>query len=218
MAASCGEIAASTMKDGFTYAGNLGPPLGFRWQYPSVAYPFPEKDPLDHGDIRYHRAGAAWNDTYITMTGGPQILDQSDPVLTFQGYRRLHGFNVCNGGVRWIAMLNAFTNQVFSTHDWALGPPTVTDGIVYVGTNQGYLVALADPSIWPSQGALCTLPTLATADCAAAGYQLVPNPTVLKALQLGGVIVRGEPALANGMIYVANSSGRLFRIAPEKMP
>lgn len=216
MAASCGNIAASTMKDGFSYGGNLGAALTFRWQYPSVSYPFPNKDPLKHGDIRYHRAGAGWNDTYITMTGGPQILDQSDPVLTFQGYRRLHGINVCSGGVRWMAMLDAFTDPVSSTHDWALGPPTVTDGIVYVGTNRGFLLAIADPSIWPSQGAQCTLPTLATADCVAAGYQLVPNPTVLKSLDLGGVILRGEPALANGTIYVANSSGRLFRIAVEK--
>lgn len=218
MAASCGNLALSTMKDGFSYAGNLGPPLAFRWQYPSVVYPFPTTDPLKHGDIRYHRAGAGWNDTYITMTGGPQILDQSDEVLTYQGYRRLHGFNVCSGAVRWMAMLEPFTNAVFSQHDWALGPPTVTGGIVYVGTNRGFLLAIADPSIWPSQGANCTLPTLATSDCIAAGYQLVPNPTVLKSLQLGGTILRGEPALANGTVYVANSAGSLFRIAPEKSP
>ncbi|MGJ0491187.1 PQQ-binding-like beta-propeller repeat protein [Methylobacter sp.] len=216
MAASCGDIAASTMKDGFSYGGNLGAALTFRWQYPSVSYPFPINDPLHHGDIRYHRAGAGWNDTYVTMAGGQQIFDQSDPVLTYQGYRRLHGINVCSGAVRWMAMLDAYTNPVSSTHDWALGPPTVTDGIVYVGTNRGFLLAIADPSVWPSQGAQCTLPTLATADCVAAGYQLVPNPTVLKSLDLGGVILRGEPALANGMVYVANSSGRLFRIAPEK--
>jgi outer membrane protein assembly factor BamB len=216
MAASCGDIAASTMKDGFSYGGNLGTALTFRWQYPSVSYPFPINDPLPHGDIRYHRAGAGWNDTYITMAGGQQILDQSDPVLTYQGYRRLHGINVCSGAVRWMAMLDAYTNPVSSTHDWALGPPTITDGIVYVGTNRGFLLAIADPSVWPSQGSQCTLPTLETADCVAAGYQLVPNPTVLKSLDLGGEILRGEPALANGMVYVANSFGRLFRIAPEK--
>jgi hypothetical protein len=60
IATSCGEVSASTMKDGWTYAGNLGPPLTFRWNYPKVIYPFPTKDPLSHGDIRYHRAGAAW--------------------------------------------------------------------------------------------------------------------------------------------------------------
>lgn len=218
MAASCGNLSLSTMKDGFSYAGNLGPPLSFRWQYPNVSYPFPTIDPLTHGDIRYHRAGAAWNDLYISMSGGPQILDQSDPLSTFQGYRHLHAFNVCTGTPQWVAILDAYTDPVFSTHDWGLGPPTVTDGIVYVGTNRGFLVAIADPSIWPSQGARCTMPTLNNVDCVAAGWQLVPNPTVLKALNLGGQIVRGEPALANGMIYVANSAGFLFRIAPEKQP
>lgn len=216
MAASCGNLSLSTMKDGFSYAGNLGPPLSFRWQYPSVSYPFPTVDPLTHGDIRYHRAGAAWNDLYFSMSGGPQILDQSDALNTFQGYRHLHAFNVCGGSPQWVALLDNFTNPVFTTHDWALGPPTVTDGIVYVGTNQGFLLAIADPSVWPSQGARCTLPTLNNVDCLAAGWQLVPNPTVLKSLSLGGQIVRGEPALANGMVYVANSSGFLFRIAPEK--
>jgi hypothetical protein len=219
MATSCGEITASTMKDGWSYAGNLSPTLTFRWQYPNTSYPFPTKDPLNHGDIRYHRAGAAWNDTYFTMSGGQQLLDNSDPFHTFQGYRKLHAFNVCageSGRVRWIAHLDAFTSAVTSTHSWALGPPTVTDGIIYVGTNQGILLAIADPSIWPSQGGQCTLPMLSTADCAAAGYQVVPNPTVLKALNLGGQILRGEPALAKGTVYVANSSGGLFRIAPGK--
>lgn len=219
MAASCGDISASTMKDGWTYAGNFSPSLSFRWQYPNTSYPFPTVDPINHGDIRYHRAGAAWNDTYYTMSGGQQLLDTSDPVHTFQGYRKLHAFNVCageGGRVRWIAHLDAFTDPVSDTHSWALGPPTVTDGIVYVGTNQGFLLAIADPAVWPSQGGHCTLPTLSTADCVAAGYKIVSNPTVLKALSLGGQILRGEPALANGTVYVASSNRKLFRIAPGK--
>ena len=217
MAASCGEIAASTMKDGWTYAGNLSPSLSFRWQYPNTSYPFPNVDPLNHGDIRYHRAGAAWNDTYYSMSGGQQILDTSDPLNTFQGYRMLHAFNVCageSGRVRWIAHLDAYTSPVLDRWSWALGPPTVTDGIVYVGTNRGYLLAIADPTLWPSQGGQCTLQTLSTADCVAAGYQVVSNPTVLKALSLGGMILRNEPALANGTVYVASSNLKLYRIAP----
>ena len=181
-----------------------------------MSYPFATTNPLKHEDIRYHRAGAAWNDLYFSMSGGPQITDQSDPLLTFQGYRRLHAFNVCGGSPQWVAYLDAYTAPVFDQHSWALGPPTVTNGIVYVGTNQGFLLAIADPSVWPSQGARCTLPTVNNSDCVATGWQLVPNPTVLKALNLGGEIVRGEPALANGQVYVANSSGFLFRIAPGK--
>jgi outer membrane protein assembly factor BamB len=220
MATSCGVVSASTMKDGFAYAGNFSPLLTFRWQYPNVAYPFPSMgDPLSHGDIRYHRAGAAWNDTYASMSGGQQLLDPSDPIRSFHGYRLLHSYNVCAseaGRVRWIAHLENFTNAVSSTHDWGLGPPSVTNGIYYVGTNRGFLVALADPSVWPAQAAQCTLPTLSTADCAAAGYYNVPNPTVLKSIDLGGLVVRGEPALAHGSVYVANNQKQLFRIAPEK--
>jgi len=219
MAASCGAIAASTMKDGWTYAGNFSPSLTFRWQYPNTSYPFPSVDPLKHHDIRYHRAGAAWNDTYYTMSGGQQILDLSDPLNVYQGYRKLHAFNVCageGGRVRWIAQLDAWTSPAIDTWSWSLGPPTVTDGIVYVGTNRGFLLAIADTSLWPSQGGRCTMPTLSTADCAAAGYQVVPNPTVLKALDLGGEILRNEPALANGTVYVASSNRKLFRIAPGK--
>jgi outer membrane protein assembly factor BamB len=212
MAASCGNLAVSTMKDGFTYAGNLGPVLTFRWQYPSVAYPFPVMDPLTHGDIRYHRAGAAWNDLYFTMSGGQQLLDPN----SLRGYQHLHAFNVCTGNPQWVALLENYTMPVTNTHDWGLGPPTVTNGIVYVGTNQGFLLAIADPSVWPSQGARCTNPDFTNADCVKAGFQLVPNPTVLKALALGGQIVRGEPAMANGTLYVANSNGLLFRIAPGK--
>jgi hypothetical protein len=44
----------------------------------------------------------------------------------------------------------------------------------------------------------------------------VPNPTVLKSIDLGGQVVRGEPALAHGSVYVANSQKQLFRIVPEK--
>ncbi len=221
MAASCGNLSASTMKDGFSYAATLGPPLAFRWQYPNVSYPFPLTDPLTHGDIRYHRAGAAWNDIYFSMAGGQQLLDAGDPNRSFEGYRHLHAFDVCAneaGRVRWVALLDSYTNAVSNTHDWALGPPTVTHGIVYVGTNQGFLLAIADPSVWPAQGARCTMPTLSSVDCVPAGFQLVPNPTVLKALGLGGQILRNEPALANGMVYVGNSLGTLFRIAPDKQP
>ena len=218
MAASCGPLALSTMKDGWAYAGDLGPPLGFRWQYPNTSYPFVVGDPLDHGDIRYHRAGAAWNDVYISMAGGPEIVEQDDALSIFQGYQRLHAFNVCAGEgarVRWVAHLGAYTQAISSRHSWGLGPPSVTEGIVYVGTNAGWLLALADPSVWPAQAARCTLPSLSGLDCLNAGYQLVANPTVLRALELGGNLRRNEPVLAGGTVYIANSSGRMFRVAPE---
>ena len=210
------------MKDGWTYAviagdGTPGAP-SVSWQFPNTGYPFPLNDPNDHGDIRYHRAGAAWNDVYISMAGGEDIVGEGGPGDIFAGYQRLHAFNVCSGYaglVRWIAYLDAFTSPPVDRWSWGLGPPTVTGGIVYVGTNQGWLLALADPSVWPAQAARCTFSGLDGLDCLNAGYQLVPNPTILKSINLGGNLRRTEPAIANGSLYVSNSSGRLFRIAPE---
>jgi len=47
----------------------------------------------------------------------------------------------------------------------------------------------------------------------------VPKPAILKAMDLGaGVILRNEPVIANGSLYVATSGARLFRIAPETSP
>jgi outer membrane protein assembly factor BamB len=219
VAAQCGNVSVSTMKDGWSYGANLGPPLAFRWQYPSVAFPFPTSDPNDHGDIRYHRAGAAWNDLYFTMTGGEDIVDVADELETFAGYQRLHALNVCSGGVSWIADLAPFTNTVTDRHSWALGPPTVTHGIVYVGTNRGFLVAVADPSVWPAMGSRCTESHFTGADCIANGYAIVPQPAILRSMDLGaGRIVRTEPAIANGNLYVATEDGRLFRIASEASP
>ena len=204
------------MKDGWSYGGNLGGTLSFRWQYPPTAYPFPESDRNAHGDIRYHRAGAAWAERYITMTGGQDVVSRATPADTFGGYRHLHALNVCSGGVHWIADLRPYTRPNPGQHDWGMGPPTVTRGIVYVGTNLGWVVALADPSVWPSNGARCTLSSLDGVACLDAGFQMVPKPAILRALDLGaGPIRRAEPIIANGSLYVATENGTLFRLAPE---
>jgi outer membrane protein assembly factor BamB len=219
VASRCGNVSVSTMKDGWSYGGNMGPPLDFRWQYPPVAYPFPTTDKNHHDDIRYHRAGASWNDLYFTMTGGEDIVGVATVDETFNGYRLLHALDVCDGFPRWIAGLEAFTAPIMNHHSWALGPPTVTRGIVYVGTNLGFLVAIADPSVWPANGSRCTNSRFTVADCVANGFAVVPQPAILKSIDLGsGAIVRNEPAIANGNLYVATSGGRLFRLAPGASP
>jgi hypothetical protein len=205
------------MKDGWSYGARLSATaMTEAWQYPNTAYPFPVGDPLDHGDIRYHRAGASWNDLYFTMTGGEVVIDvAATPQGNYNGYRRLHALNVCSGRPAWIADLRAYTNVIASTHSWALGPPTVTDGIVYVGTNQSKLLAIADPSVWPASGSICTWTTLSNADCTTAGFSLVPDPMVLKVLDLTGWMTRTEPVIANDHLYVATEAGRLYKIGPE---
>ncbi len=217
MAASCGNVAVSTMKDGWSYAGSLSTiPMSLSWQYPNTGYPFTVGDPLDHGDIRYHRAGAAWNDLYFTMTGGEVVVDvAATPQANYDGYRRLHALDVCTGRPAWIADLRDYTNPIASNHSWGLGPPTVTDGIVFVGTNQAKLVAIADPSVWPALGSICTWATLDNADCAAAGFSLVPKAMVLETLDLDGNLTRTEPVIANDHLYVSTENGRLYKIGPS---
>ena len=229
MSTSCGDYSVSTMKDGWSYAGRVGPPLTFTWQFPNTAYPFPvgsttdetlgNGDLADHGDIRYHRAGAGWGSTYITMSGGEDIVDRETVGETFAGYNKLHALNVCGGTggrVRWIADLAPYTSPITSRHSWGVGPPTVADGIVYVGTNRGFLVAIADPSVWPDQGARCTWSALDGVGCLDMGFQMVPQPTILRAIDLGaGHTKRTEPVIANNSIYVATENGALIRLAPQ---
>ncbi|HZD53301.1 MAG TPA: PQQ-binding-like beta-propeller repeat protein [Woeseiaceae bacterium] len=222
MSTSCGDLAVSTMKDGWSYAGSLSATaMSLFWQYPNTGYPFTFGDPLDHGDIRYHRAGAAWRDLYFTMTGGEVVVDvAATPRGNYDGYRRLHALNVCSGRPAWIADLRSYTNPIptdpdQARHYWGLGPPTVSGGIVFVGTNRSKLLAIADPSIWPALGSVCTWATLDNADCASAGFTLVPNPMVLAELDLNGSLTRTEPVIANGHLYVATNNGRLYEIGPN---
>ena len=218
VSASCGNVAVSTMKDGWSYAGSLSATaMSLRWQYPNTGYPFTVGDPLDHGDIRYHRAGAAWNDLYFTMTAGEAVVDiAATPLANFDGYRYLHALNVCSGQAAWIADLRGYTNPISNAHSWALGPPTVTKGIVFVGTNQAKLLAIADPSVWPALGSTCTMTTkMDDADCVPAGFSLVPDPMILRVMDLNGVMLRNEPVIANDHLYISTENGRLYKIGPR---
>ena len=86
-------------------------------------------------------------------------------------------------------------------------PPTVTHGIVFVGTAQSHLIAIADPSVWLLAGSRCTNPDVSVGDCTANGFKLVPNTKILLDLNLGGGGILTEPVLAGGRVFVATSSG-----------
>ena len=150
------------------------------------------------------------------MTGGEVVVDVGvTPQANLDGYRRLHALNVCTGRPAWIADLRDYTNAISSIHSWALGPPTVTDGIVLVGTNQTKLLAIADPSVWPALGSTCTWATLDNADCAAAGFSLLPNPMILREMDLDAVMLRNEPVIANDHLHISTESSRLYKIGPR---
>ena len=212
---SCGPVAVSTMKDGWTYAvtaGGTSPSApGVLWQYPATGFPFTPGDGTTHGDTRYLRPGAGWNNTFITMTGGEIVTTDVQ-----SGYNRLHALNICsdpNNRVRW--MLDVPSANSYGAC-YKMGPPTVTKGIVYIGTSQGHLVIIADPSVWPSQGSQCSQSGVSVGDCNAMGYQVVSIPTVLLDLALpSSNCIATEPVLAGGRVFIANSGGTLYMLDPK---
>jgi outer membrane protein assembly factor BamB len=219
-AASCAAMLVSTQKDGWTHAINVAPGSGGaaskRWSFPPHATPFVSADGTVHGDSRYMRSGAVWRDVYITVNGGLNLTSSG----VTGGLRRLHAFNACASDadrVRWL--LDVPSTSVCAPTDkycYRVGQPVVTRGMVYVGTDQGHLLAIADPSIWPAAGWRCSNPDITAANCVASGYSFVPEPTVLANVSLpdGGRIVYTEPALARGKVYVATEAGHVYMLSP----
>lgn len=209
MAASCGALAASVMKDGWAYAIDVGTatagPPNMRWQFPPTHVPFAMADGTTHGDTRYLRPGAAWGDVFVVTTGG---LNVTSPTGLYSSYSRVHALNACAANsdrVRWIKDVPSASGA------YSLGPPSVTRGITYIGTSTGHLIAIADPSVAVPAGYRCAQPDIATASCVAAGFSLVPDPAVLVDVTLAGSILT-EPVLVAGKIYVATGNGTIYAL------
>jgi hypothetical protein len=237
MSASCGKLIASVQKDGWAYAVNAGNGApgnpSVRWQFPPTGYPF-SGSAFTHGDDGYRKPGAAWGDVYLVGTGGEARADSAENVVA--GYDKLHAINACAASehdrVRWIADLchmNPATKKCDDPYidagdtrgDW-IGPPSVTGGLVYVGTNKGYLIVIADPSVVPATGLQCSNVDHTTADCAAFGFNpKTPVPKILfhQAMPDGGALyaggsLRAEIALARGRVFVGTTSGHLYMLKP----
>jgi outer membrane protein assembly factor BamB len=217
--ASCGELIVGTQKDGWTHAVNVAPAGGGaskRWSFPPHTTPFTVGDGTAHGDTRYMRSGAVWRDVYITVNGGLNLTSSG----VTGGLRRLHAFNACAGQsdrLRWLLDVPSTSACAPGDHYcYRVGQPVVTRGIVYVGTDQGHVLAIADPSVWPAPDWRCSNPDVSVADCVAFGYSFVPQPAVLAnvALPDAGRVVYTEPALARGKLYVATESGHVYMLSP----
>lgn len=213
MHTSCGMHVTSQQKDGWTWSVDAGSGT-VRWAFPTGPWASSGFQPVDgtvHGDTDYKRPGAAWGDVYVAVVGG---LDTTTDLAA--GYTRLHALNVCapeNRRVRWI-------KDVPDTggFGYPLGPPVITRGVVYVGTNQGHLIAIADPSVAPPVGWRCSDPDVPTGICAILGIlgsvtRLVPDPVILNDIALPGAAgIFGEPALVGDRIYIADTGGKLFML------
>jgi outer membrane protein assembly factor BamB len=216
LTARCGNVVASTQKDGWSYSviSSPGPNVAAaaRWQFPPTGIPFMSGT---HGDTKYLIPGAAWNDTFITTTGG-HVVESGDAL---RGLTRLHALDTCGdpfNPVRWIADIP----ETIRGKDYQLGPPTITRGIVFVGTSNGHLVVLADPTVWPADGSVCSYPEISNADCEANGFTLVPRPKILAKVDLDprdhDDAILTEPVLADGRVFVATKAGRLYMLEPDK--
>jgi hypothetical protein len=217
----CGHVAASTQKDGWSYAAQSnssggGPPKVF-WQFPATGIPFTSGS---HDDTRYIKPGAGWNDTYITMDGGHEL----ESMQAGSGFTRLHALDVCapsSQPVRWIATIPHTIacppgENPSQSCEYQLGPPTVTGGIVFVGTPIGNLIALADPSVYTSALSICSNAEVPSAQCTAQGFAMVPRPIQLLDLPLGSGFgaIQTEPVIAGGAVYVAGDGGQVIKLTP----
>jgi outer membrane protein assembly factor BamB len=241
MSTSCGELIASVQKDGWSYAidadqSGTSPscPLGgHSWQFPPTTKGCLFTDPNQvHGDDDYRRPGAAWNDVFIVRTGGENLV--ADTVTA--GYSELHALNACatseHDRVRWIADI---PNTMAGGGHISYSTPTVTGGIVFIGTNQdpsdnmGHLVVLADPSITEPGVTPCSAASTLKCQCSnphytvstcPAPYVLVPVPKQLASIAMpdGGSLasMRNEPVLARGRVFVATDAGHVYMLAPCK--
>jgi outer membrane protein assembly factor BamB len=229
MLTSCGALAVSTQKDGWTWAINTGngtpAPPGIQWAFPTGPWTtsgFVAGDGTNHGDTRYLRPGAAWGDVYIVQTGGLGVAADA-----YDGFRHLYALNACEPDATRIRWIKDVPNS--SGWEYSLGPPTVTRGIIFVGTDSGHLVVIADPSIYPADGTRCENPSVTTADCAANGFSLVPDPHVLNDIDLHAGAINTEPALtgtrfclgfwevcppARGAVFVSTDGGQVLMLAP----
>jgi hypothetical protein len=167
---------------------------------------------------------AVWEDVIIVKAGGEALV--TDGVTP--GYSRLHALEACvkdyRRRVRWIADLPIPFQ--FSTSDFAIGAPTVTGGIVYVTTQHGHVIAIADPTKAPSVGVECSNPAFAIGfganPCTDNNYTIVPVPAILADVELwdkaDAAMMRNEPVIADGRLYVGTAGGHVYSLEPSAVP
>jgi len=217
MSTSCGELIASVQKDGWSYALN-SVNGSVHWQFPPTGFGATFRNAV-HGDDDYRRPGAVWNDIFIVRTGGETVVV---PGHVSRGYDKLHALNSCaardTDRVRWIADIP----NIMDGHS-SYSTPTVTGGIVFVGTNanpddhKGHLVVLGDPSVVTEAGWRCSNTEYSLQNCPGP-YAFVPIPRILADVPMpdGGSLaaIRNEPVLAKGRVFVATRAGHVYMLEP----
>ncbi len=130
----------------------------------------------------------------------------------YEGFHHLYALNACASEADRVRWIKDVPNS--SGAEYSLGPPTVTHGVIFVGTDMGHLVVIADPSIAPAIGWRCNNPTVSSANCVAMGYTLVPDPAVLADIDLHAGSITTEPALVGDPVYVSTDGGKVIMLKP----
>jgi len=132
MLGSGSTMAVSTQKDGWTWAVNAGTgtpgPASVRWAFPPGSWSSSGFNPADgtyHGDSRYLRPGAVWDDVYIVQTGGYTVTTD-----VYEWFHHLYALNGCASDAERVRWIKDVPNA--SGFEYDLGPPTVTHGIIFV--------------------------------------------------------------------------------------
>lgn len=228
------DVLLSTMKDGYSYAINVGPNgnLRVRWVFPPATVPFRPGDGTVHPDTQYKRPGLVTYDYYVTTSAGWNAVLGN----LRAGYARLYAYNICatsvRDRVRWILDVpaDALSHECRTLPMWrrgtdiyegtgrnCLGPPTATGSIVFVGTQGGHLVAAADPyRTGLASGVRCSNPDIHISMCQFLnGHSLVLAPQVVLNLDLRFGAILTEPVIVGDSVYVATDLGRVVRLQPR---
>jgi outer membrane protein assembly factor BamB len=220
----CGTLAISVQKDGYVHAANIktggpfvNPACSYpghsldcpRWTFPTVPHlPFQEDG---HDDTRFLRPGALDGD-HVFITAGGLNLTELGPTGHYTNppgridLARIYSLNCCGSDldrIRWILDL-----------DGTAGAPSIANRVVYVGTGAGTLYAIADIDVMSPDSSRCSYPNVAAGStCTMGGFRTVVAPHIVRKVSLSGSIP-GIPAISNGHVFVATTSGHLYGLEP----
>jgi outer membrane protein assembly factor BamB len=217
---SCGSLAMSVQKDGYAYAVDIknGGPYSnpaCSWgthslECPRWTFPFVPSLPFTggtHNDTRFLRMPALDGDRLYIIAGGPALTESVMGSPASASINRLYSLDVCSSDanrIRWILDVPGF----------APGAPSIANGVIYIGSDDGHLYAYADTSVLPPASFVCSYPGLPSGlTCSSASFQNIGVPTQLKAVAISGS-VPGVPAISNGQVYVATTSGHVIGATP----
>jgi outer membrane protein assembly factor BamB len=165
-----------------------------------------------HGDTPFTKPGAL-DGQWLYITAGGYNLTEMAPTnqsgnLPNGRIRldRLYSFDVCAqpaNRLRWI----------LTSPSGNFAGASTAAGMIFAGTSTGHLIVIGDPAVVPAAGKICSYPNLSPVNCAAANFNNVALPAILKDLP-GLGFIRAIPAIGDGQVFVASTNGHVYGLVP----